>query len=105
MFTPVYPTHLHNSPPLSQSRRARGDSVKAFGKAVKKEAAMAAGKGLGGGLGVKQGVNTEALGKLMESGGGPIRLERLNIGINFAQNLGLVVVLKWLPVDFKKWFG
>lgn len=37
---------------------------------MKKEAARAAGKGLGGGVGVQQGVNAEALGTLMEGGGG-----------------------------------
>ncbi|GMH59292.1 hypothetical protein TL16_g06414 [Triparma laevis f. inornata] len=65
----------------------------------------AAGAGMWATANAKKGVNTEALGKLMEGGGGgPIGLERLNIGINFAQNFGLVVTLKFLPDDFKKWF-
>lgn len=69
--------------------------MKAFEKVAKKEAGMVVGKGLGGGMGLKQGVKTEALGRL---------IERLNIGINFAQNLGMVAMLEVLPVDFKKWF-
>ncbi|GMH64930.1 hypothetical protein TrLO_g12675 [Triparma laevis f. longispina] len=68
---------------------------------MKKEAARAVGKGLGGGLNAMQGVNAEALGKLMGGAGGAVNLERLNIGINFAQNFGIIVTLKWLPVDFK----
>ncbi|GMH64453.1 hypothetical protein TrST_g85 [Triparma strigata] len=68
------------NPMHEKGKLERGDSIKAFGKAVKKVVARAAGKGLGGGVGVKQGVNTEALGKLMEGGGGS--LERLTIAIN-----------------------
>ncbi|GMH64746.1 hypothetical protein TL16_g04032 [Triparma laevis f. inornata] len=75
-----------------------------FGKAVKKEAGGSAGKALGGGVVAKQGVNAEALSKVVGGVGGPVNLERLNIGINFAQNFGMVVTLKWLPVDLKKWF-
>lgn len=48
-------------------------------------------------------MNTEALGRLMQSGAGPVNLERFNIAINFAQNFGMEVALKWLLVDFKKW--
>ena len=80
------------NPMHEKGKLERGDSIKAFGKAVKKEAARAAGKGLGGGVGVKQGVNTEALGKLMEGGGGS--LERLNIAINWVQNLGLIMLFE-----------
>ncbi|GMH58345.1 hypothetical protein TrST_g9615 [Triparma strigata] len=91
------------NPMHEKGKLERGDSIKAFGKAVKKEAARAAGKGLGGGVGVKQGVNTEALGKLMEGGGGS--LERLNIAINWVQNLGLIMLFEvaW-PESFKKWW-
>ncbi|GMI13696.1 hypothetical protein TrVE_jg8803 [Triparma verrucosa] len=91
------------NPMHEKGKLKRGDSIKAFGKAVKKEAARAAGKGLGGGVGVKQGVNTEALGKLMEGGGGS--LERLNIAINWVQNLGLIMLFEvaW-PESFKKWW-
>ena len=80
------------NPMHEKGKLERGDSIKAFGKAVKKEAARAAGKGLGGGVGVKQGVNTEALGKLMEGGGGS--LERLTIAINWVQNLGLIMLFE-----------
>ncbi|GMH86679.1 hypothetical protein TrVE_jg10709 [Triparma verrucosa] len=91
------------NPMHKKGKLESGDSIKAFGNAVKEEAARAAGKGLGGGVGVKQGVNTEALGKLMEGGGG--FLERLNIAINWVQNLGLIMLFEvaW-PESFKKWW-
>ena len=56
-------------------------------------------------MGVKQGVNTEALRKLMEGGGGS--LERLTIAINWAQNFGLVMLfdVAWPEVRLRCGWG
>ncbi|GMH90276.1 hypothetical protein TrVE_jg4789 [Triparma verrucosa] len=84
----------------------RGESVKAFGKVVKQEAGRVAGKGIGGGGGAsaKAGVGGEALGKVIAGGGAS--LERLNIGINYLQNFGLVALIDvpW-PDSFRGLFA
>ncbi|GMH61068.1 hypothetical protein TrST_g373 [Triparma strigata] len=94
--------NVASNPLHEKGKLEKEESIKAFSKAVKKEAARAARKGLGGAVGAKQGVNTEALGRF-EGGGGS--LERLTIAINWAQNFGLVMVfdVAW-PESFKKWF-
>ncbi|GMH99863.1 hypothetical protein TrVE_jg2133 [Triparma verrucosa] len=71
-----------------------------------KEAAM---KGLGTGANnneqAQKGMNADAMGKVMSGGIGGMELERLNIAINWLQNLGLVLLIDipW-PEAFKNWW-
>ena len=58
------------------------------------EARQVAGKGLGGGAKAEQGVNTEALGRLMNGGASGVQFERISIAINFFQSFGLLGLIK-----------
>ena len=80
------------NPMYAKGKVKRGDSTKDdFEQHVKDAATTGAEKVLKAeGADATDAVNTEALGKLMEGGG--VSLERLNIAINWAQNLGLVML-------------
>ena len=69
------------------------------------EAGRAAGKGLDSGAKAEQGVNTEALGRLMNGGASGIKFERISIAISFFQNFGLLGLMKlnW-PSSFQTLF-
>ena len=82
---------IHPAPKKGEIKR--GDSTKGdFDQHLKDTATAAAEKGLKAeGADAKEAVNTEALSKLMDGGG--VSLERLNIAINWAQNIGLVMLV------------
>ena len=63
-----------------------------FREHIRGQVKSVAAKGLKAeGADAKEAVNTEALSKLMDGGG--VSLERLNIAINWAQNIGLVMLV------------
>ena len=96
--------------PLHEKKeRERVTSETKFMQHAEEQAREAARKGLGTGANANQqaqaGVNAEALGRVMSGGMGGMELERLNIAINWLQNVGLVMIIDvpW-PESFKKWF-
>ncbi|GMH95492.1 hypothetical protein TrVE_jg9157 [Triparma verrucosa] len=89
--------------PMHEKKLVKENSESTFAKHVTDQTKIAAEKGLKAETNAMEAVNTDALGKLM--GGGGVQLERLNIAINWAQNLGLVMIIDipW-PESFTKWF-
>ena len=84
--------------PMHENKKLeRESSEKKFLQRVDDQAREVARKGLGTGPSAneqaQQGVNSEAMGRLMAGGGlEGMSLERLNITINWAQNFGLVML-------------
>ena len=78
--------------PMHENKKLeRESSEKKFLQRVDDQAREVARKGLGTESSeALQGVNAEAMGKLIAGGG--MSLERLNITINWAQNFGLVML-------------
>ena len=78
--------------PMHENKKLEKESSeKKFLQHADEQAKEVARKGLGTGSSeAQQGVNAEAMGKLIAGGG--MSLERLNITINWAQNFGLVML-------------
>ncbi|GMH98534.1 hypothetical protein TrST_g7045 [Triparma strigata] len=88
----------------------KGKSEKDFKKHAEEQAAELVGKPLGADGAVtdlvQEGVNVEAMGRVLSGGIAGLELERLSIAINYLQNFGLVLVIDipW-PEAFKKWWS
>ena len=75
----------------------KGKSEKDFKKHAEEQAAELVGKPLGADGAVtdlvQEGVNVEAMGRVLSGGIAGLELERLSIAINYLQNFGLVLVI------------
>ena len=84
--------------PLHNKKEVKKEtSERKFLQHAEEQAKEAARKGLGTGASAneqaQQGVNAEAMGRVMSGGMDGMELERLNIAINWLQNIGLVLVI------------
>ena len=83
--------------PLHEKKLEKETSERKFLQHAEEQAKEVAMKGLGTGASAneqaQQGVNAEAMGRVMSGGVDRIELERLNIAINYLQNFGLVLVI------------
>ena len=83
--------------PLHDKKVKKETSERKFLQHAEEQVKEAARKGLGTGASkneqAQQGVNPEAMGRVMSGGLGGMELDRLNIAINWLQNIGLVLVI------------